>query len=486
MRKSLLKKLFINISFVLALSFIICSLLGKTVMQDYFLKSKLKELQPQMELIAESIGASGHASTHLLREGFAIKAYDLQSQEMDVFGETSISEEDLPSNLPRIEDDIQNAVKPYLPKIIEGEQIAKITKLHGGIEVQSVLIGQPIVQNGQVIGGLFLIRPVSELTSALAGFTYTFMLSACLVFLFTLFILYRVIKPMIYPMKAMTSSSIAMAKGDYNVRVPENGYGELGELAATFNVLASRLEQNHMAAVKLEQVRRDYVANVTHELRTPLASIRAMSETLNDRMLHDEEEKQRFYHSILVESIRLQRLIDDMLELSRLQSGSAALEKSMVNASLIIERINRRFSILAEDVEIHFTITDRAWNIPDFYGHEDRVEQVITILLDNALKYTDQDGSVILDASWDEEVITVSVSDTGMGIQEEDLPYVFDRFYKSDKSHAGSGTGLGLSLAKEILVSLNETIQVESDARGSRFFFTLHRQNPRAIVTNSD
>ena len=291
---------------------------------------------------------------------------------------------------------------------------------------------------------------------------------------------------MIDPIKAMTNSSIAMAKGNYNVRVPDNGYGELGELATTFNVLASRLEQNHLAAVRLEQARRDYVANVTHELRTPLASIRAMSETLNDKMLHDEEEKQRFYHSILIESIRLQRLIDDMLELSSLQSGSAAIQKSIVNPSRILERIHNRFSILAEDLEIDLSITDRAWTMPDFYGHEDRIEQVITILLDNALKYTDTDGSVTLDASWDEEVITVSVSDTGMGIKEENLPYVFDRFYKSDKAHAGSGTGLGLSLAKEILVRLNETIQVESSAQGSRFFFTLHRHALSTSVSNTD
>lgn len=486
MKKSLLKKLYINISIVLVLSFFICSLLGKFVLQDYFLKSKLEELQPQMESIAETIGTNGQASTHLLREGFVIKAYDLQFREMNVFGDTSHSEEDLPPGLPRIEDDIQNAIQPYLSEVIEGEPIATITRLHGGIEVQSVLIGQPIVQNGQVIGGLFLIRPVSELTSAVAGFTYTFILAAGLALVLTLFILYRVIKPMIDPIKAMTNSSIAMAKGNYNVRVPDNGYGELGELATTFNVLASRLEQNHLAAVRLEQARRDYVANVTHELRTPLASIRAMSETLNDKMLHDEEEKQRFYHSILIESIRLQRLIDDMLELSSLQSGSAAIQKSIVNPSRILERIHNRFSILAEDLEIDLSITDRAWTMPDFYGHEDRIEQVITILLDNALKYTDTDGSVTLDASWDEEVITVSVSDTGMGIKEENLPYVFDRFYKSDKAHAGSGTGLGLSLAKEILVRLNETIQVESSAQGSRFFFTLHRHALSTSVSNTD
>lgn len=474
MKRSLLRKLFLNISLVLVLAFIICTLLGKYVVQSYFLKSKLEELQPQVVSIAETIGATGEASTHLLDQRFVIKAFDLQGREMNVLGELP-SEEDLPANLPRIENDIRTAVEPYIEEIASGEQVAIITKLNG-VDVQSVLIGQPIRQNGHIIGGLFLIKPVSELTSALRGFTITFMLAACLALALTLYILFRVIKPMVFPIKAMTASSEAMAKGHYSVRVPANGYGELGELASSFNVLASRLEQNHEAAAKLEQARRDYVANVTHELRTPLASIRAMSETLSDNMLHDEEEKMRYYHSILLESRRLQRLIDDMLELSRLQSGTAAIEKSVTAARPIMERIDSRFSILAEDLEMNLCITDQAWRMPNFYGQEDRVEQVLTILLDNALKYTEPEGTITLDAAWDEEMITVSVSDTGRGIREEDLPYVFDRFYKSDKSHTGPGTGLGLSLAKEILTMLNETITVESSNRGSRFWFTLHRK----------
>ncbi|PWW02789.1 HAMP domain-containing protein [Paenibacillus cellulosilyticus] len=474
MKRSLLRKLFLNISLVLILAFIVCTLIGKYVLQSYFLQSKLNELQPQMESIAETIGAAGQASTYLLKKGFIIKAYDLNAREMEVFGSSTPSENDLPAGLPRIEDDIRTAIEPYVSEIIGGGQVATITKLDG-MDDQSILIGQPIRQGETLIGGLFLIKPISELTSAMRGFMVTFMLAALLALALTLYILYRVIKPMIQPIKLMTSSSEAMAKGNYDVRVPANGYGELGELASSFNILASRLEQNHNAAVKLEQVRRDYVANVTHELRTPLASIRAMSETLGDRMVHDEEEKQRYYYSIQLESHRLHRLIDDMLELSRLQSGSTAFKKSLTSARPIIEKINSRFSILAEDLDIKLSLTDQAWRIPDFFGHGDRVEQVLTILLDNALKYTESEGTVKLDASWDDEIITVSVSDTGQGISEEELPFVFDRFYKSDKSHAGQGTGLGLSLAKEILTLLNETIGVHSSEQGTCFYFTLHR-----------
>lgn len=116
-----------------------------------------------------------------------------------------------------------------------------------------------------------------------------------------------------------------------------------------------------------------------------------------------------------------------------------------------------------------------------------RVEQVLTILLDNALKYTEPESTVTLDASWDRDVITVSVWDKGTGIREEELPFVFDRFYKSDKTHAGQGTGLGLLLAKEILTCLGETISIESSDLGSCFFFTLHREenNGQGVSTQS-
>ncbi|ANY69399.1 hypothetical protein BBD42_25120 [Paenibacillus sp. BIHB 4019] len=473
MKQSLLRKLFISIATVLILTFAISVIIGREALESYFLNNKLTELQPQLETIAKEIGAGGHASTYLKDQGFILKAFDLYSKEMDVLEHDLIA--DMKPQLPFSEADIHTVVKPFISKVLTGAQVATITQSDemGGY---SIVIGEPIRSSGHVIGGLFLLKPVSDFTSARTGFYFTLALSASTALILTLYIIYRIIKPMLMPIRVMTHASEAMASGNYEVRVPENGYGELGELSHSLNILTSKLEHNHQAAVRLEQVRRDYVANVTHELRTPLASIRAMSETLCDQMLHDEEGKQRFYHAILRESIRLQRLIDDMLELSRLQSGSSAMMKSVIQAKPIIERVHGRFSVLAEEMGVHFIITKQASTMPDFFGHADRVEQVLTILLDNALKFTEPDGSVILNATWEEDAITISISDTGIGIDEEELPYVFDRFYKSDKSHTGMGTGLGLSLAKEILTQLKETIAVESNDRGTSFFFTLHRK----------
>ncbi|CAM3135241.1 hypothetical protein BK122_24645 [Paenibacillus pabuli] len=475
MKPSLLKRMFVSIAFILISVFLIALLIGRAFLESYFIENKLSELQPQMEIIADDIGTNGYSSTRLSELGFIIKAYDLHSKEMDAFtDQSSLSRKERKLNLPFTEEDIQQAIKPYVSKILSGGQVAIITNLEvfGG---DSILIGQPIRSEGHLIGGLFLIKLVSDYSSAQTGFYFTIILTASLALILTLYIIYRVIRSMINPILDMTSSSEAMARGEYGVRVQETGYGELGDLARSLNILTSQLEQNHQASLKLEQVRRDYVANVTHELRTPLASIRAMSETLCDNMLVDEEGKQRFYHSILHESLSLQRLINDMLELSRLQSGSSAIQKVNTSPAQLMERLSTRFTVLAEDMDIRFTITENAYHMPDFFGHEDRIEQVFTILLDNAFKFTEPEGKVTIDANWNDTCIYLSVTDTGMGIDMEDLPYVFERFYKSDKSHAGPGTGLGLSLAKEILTQLNESISVEATGTGTRFIFTLHR-----------
>ena len=141
-----------------------------------------------------------------------------------------------------------------------------------------------------------------------------------------------------------------------------------------------------------------------------------------------------------------------------------------------INEITEYFEIFSEDLNIKFIVTENVLNIPDFFSNENRISQVLFILLDNAFKFTLEDGHVKLDAFWDEEIIRISVENTGEGISNEDIQFVFERFYKSDKSHNGNGSGLGLSIAKEIIRNLGEEIYVSSEPRKkTKFEFTIHR-----------
>lgn len=228
------------------------------------------------------------------------------------------------------------------------------------------------------------------------------------------------------------------------------------------------------SAERLEQTRRDYVANVSHELRTPLTAMRALMEPLRDGLIKTEEQRQTTYDIILRETMRLSRLVSDMLELSRLQSGKASLSRSVFAPLPLLGLIRETYAAYAEDYQQTF-IYDVPDVLPDVTGNADRTQQVLVSLLDNAFKYTPEGGTVTLSAAVEADVIRITVSDTGIGIGKDDLPHVFDRFYKADKSHGGKGTGLGLAIAYEIMKQLGEEMHVSSaPGEGSAFSFTLH------------
>ena len=180
------------------------------------------------------------------------------------------------------------------------------------------------------------------------------------------------------------------------------------------------------------------------------------------------------YDVVLRETMRLTRLVSDMLELSRLQSGKASLSRSVFAPLPLLDIIHETYSAYAEDYQQTF-IYDVPDSLPAVTGNADRTQQVLIALLDNAFKYTPEGGTVTLSAAIEEGVIRITVRDTGIGISEEDLPHVFDRFYKADKSHGGKGTGLGLAIAYEIMKHLGEEMHVTSTlGEGSAFSFTLH------------
>jgi len=232
--------------------------------------------------------------------------------------------------------------------------------------------------------------------------------------------------------------------------------------------------QDITAAERLEQTRRDYVANVSHELRTPIASIRSLAETLNDGLVKADEDRFRYYGYILRESMRLSRLINDLLELSRLQSGAIALEKEPFHLYGVVSEVVERMSLIASDSGIRIR---NVWNCKSSLtvkSNPDRIEQVLIALLDNAVKFATDEGEiqVVTELTKDRMRALVSVKNTGY-IPEAHLPHLFERFYKADTSHSDSGTGLGLAIVQEILSHLGETIEARNEGEFAVFRFTV-------------
>ncbi len=227
---------------------------------------------------------------------------------------------------------------------------------------------------------------------------------------------------------------------------------------------------------KNERFRQDYVANISHELRTPLQTLRGLIEPLSDGMVKKESDRQRYYQIILGETMRLSRLIDDMLELSKLQSRTLAFKTFPFNLNNLISNLELRFKPVMKEAGIKFSVQNNYGELPTVMGNPDRVEQILVILLDNAKKYTPAGKSITIltDYIETEKKVYISVADTGQGIHEYDIGHIFDRFFKADRARGKKGSGLGLSIAKELLTYMGETITVNSKyEEGSTFTFTL-------------
>lgn len=225
---------------------------------------------------------------------------------------------------------------------------------------------------------------------------------------------------------------------------------------------------------RLEQTRKDYVANVSHELKTPITALRCMIEPIMDGIVHDENDLKKYYNIIYNEALRLSRLIDDMLELSRIQSGTLKLKFEFFDINDLLEDIELKFKSVMKEKNINFKISMIKNKNCCVYADMDRIEQIIYILLDNAMKFTAAGGCIEIYEHLNNDKLYLSIKDSGIGISENDIEHIFDRFYKADKSHSTKGTGLGLSIASEIMQMMGENIVVKSKLNhGSTFTISL-------------
>lgn len=230
---------------------------------------------------------------------------------------------------------------------------------------------------------------------------------------------------------------------------------------------------------QLDKLRKDFIANVSHELRTPISMMQGYSEAIVDDIAESVEEKKEMARVIYDESLRMGRLVNELLDLARMEAGHIQLTIDEIAIDSYFQRITRKFQGLAKEKDI--ILTENLELIEKyFYFDPDRIEQVLTNLIDNAIRHTPNEGTVNLTAKTNEKGLYVEVSDSGSGIPEEDLPFVFERFYKADKARTRgrSGTGLGLAIAKNIIDSHKGHISVQSKLdHGTTFSFFLPRNN---------
>jgi two-component system phosphate regulon sensor histidine kinase PhoR len=223
----------------------------------------------------------------------------------------------------------------------------------------------------------------------------------------------------------------------------------------------------------LQTTRRDVIGNISHEFRTPLAGVKAMVETLRDGAVDDKEIVGDFLTRIDNEVDRLTQLVAELTELSRIETGKAELRKEPLNINQLVDEVIAQLSPQAERQKIAIS-QDFTADLPSVPADKDRVRQVIANLAHNAIKFTPAEGRITITVRALEDSLVVDIADTGIGISKEDLPRVFERFYKGDKARAGEGTGMGLAIAKHVIEAHGGSIWVQSEeGKGSTFSFSL-------------
>lgn len=270
------------------------------------------------------------------------------------------------------------------------------------------------------------------------------------------------------PLEQMRRAAVRLAEGDYAAKTAVNQPDEIGQLARAIDSLAEKLAAAEEQRAALDRLKQEFVANVSHELRTPVAVLRGSLEVLQDGTVSEGEEVSAYYAQMLAESRHLERLVNDLLDLSRLQDDQFRLEAEEVNLCDVVRDAARaiRQNARKKDVTVSVGCPGEECLLRGDYG---RVRQMLLILLDNAVKFSAPGGSVGLTLSREAAGFTVEVSDHGRGIPEEELPHIFDRFWRARGGGNPSGTGLGLAIARQIAGRHGAEIHAASGSGETRF-----------------
>lgn len=287
-------------------------------------------------------------------------------------------------------------------------------------------------------------------------------------------------KAIVTPIQKLTVAAEKVASGDFSQKPESDAKDELGVLTHTFNDMAGQLETTLDSLKKSETMRREFVANVSHELRTPITSIRSYAETLQEGTGIAPETQNEFLDVIVGESDRMTKIVQDLLTLSRFDAGSVEFNFDSFSIERSIYNVYNTMLLEAQKCSHSFTVNIKN-ELPEIVGDKTRIEQVLINMISNAIKYTRDGGSITITAMHKNKKVTVSVKDNGIGIPEDDLPKVLDRFYRVDKarSRESGGTGLGLSIANEIVTRHQGKLELTSrQGRGTTISVTLPVEGP--------
>ncbi len=468
MKKSILKSLILGSLCVVMLSFIIAGSFFYSLLTDSAMEEKVSTLKQNVPRISEltyitltnnstpirsiynSVMGSISANT-----GASIIVFDGNGVIVTVSGlhRTGF---------------VGSKINESLSKpILEGKEYHKTGVLDEFFNEPTLTVGSPMRENGKIFGGVVFNMPVPEIRNMNFRIFKNFFLMSLVTLCFSVILYYFISKRITTPIKNMSTAVTEFAKGNFEKRVEYGGDDEIGELATNFNAMATSLEN-------LENMRSHFVANVSHELRTPMTTISGFIEGILDGTVAPEEQD-KYLKVALNETKRLSRLVNDLLSISKMEGGEFKLNKQNFYMNELVAQILFRFesSINDKNIEVELNLAD---DNPEVNADSDAITQVITNLVHNAVKFTPEGGNIWIKTWVYGKKAYVEIKNSGHGVEEEKLKFIFDRFYKTDDSRSGdkTGFGLGLFIVKNLLSRHDEKIWAESKIdEYTKFTFSL-------------
>jgi len=358
-------------------------------------------------------------------------------------------------------------------EVMEGAFLGETTLRNGDYEQfggVSAIVGEPIRVNGEVVGAVMLISQVEGQNRMIRDSMSLIVLSILVAIFISFIIAILFAKGLSTPISKMRITALELAGGNYNCKTEIDRQDEIGDLARSIDILADQLMESEKERKNRDQMRIDFFANVSHELRTPITVMRAYTETLVDGVVTEPEKVAQYYDRMLKECKGMERLVGDLLLLSKMQNPDFTVEKEPVNLVQVFDDLIRSISAISNEKNIQIEM-NRNQNVYMMMGDYDRLRQMFLIILDNAIKFTPENSVIHINLS-KQDKLRIAIRDEGIGIPEDEMKSIFDKFYKSKLKQNEKGSGLGLAIARQIALKHGGTIEVNSEVGvGTEFVF---------------
>ena len=352
-----------------------------------------------------------------------------------------------------------------IKKAISGETTTT-ENFNDYLNENSITVAVPI-KNGQTIEGVVLLHsPVKYMSSALKSGIYTLIFSILVALILASISAVWLSISFTKPLNKIRDTTTELAKGNYEVTTQIKQSDEIGELAKSIDKLALQLDKSSKESERFEKMRQNFIANISHELRTPITVIRGSIEAICDGIIKDSEQLKDYNEQILSDSIHLQRLVNDLIDLTKLQNTDFSIDKSTINLFEIINDAVRSMKQIStkKGVKINFSAENAIEEDKYlFVGDYQRIRQMIIIVLDNAIKFSNENQKVDIFLKKENNKYEIKICDNGRGIDSKNIGEIFNHYHKSNTEENKNGMGLGLAIAKEIAIRHNIEIMVESE-----------------------